>query len=86
RTSAGYSKDGKKLILAVVDGRQAGYSTGVTLPQLGRIMKALGAYTAVNLDGGGSSVMVVKGEVKNRPSDGAVRPVANDLMITVKKN
>lgn len=86
RTSAGCSKDGKKAILAVIDGRQAGYSTGVTLPQLGHIMKALGAYTAVNLDGGGSSAMVVKGEVKNRPSDGSARSVANELMITVKKN
>ncbi|MDR3267609.1 MAG: phosphodiester glycosidase family protein [Tannerella sp.] len=85
RTSAGNSKDGKTAIIAVIDGRQTNYSTGVTLPQVGHIMKALGAYTAVNLDGGGSSVMVVKGEIKNRPSDGAERAVANELMITVKK-
>jgi hypothetical protein len=85
RTALGHSKDGKKLVLCVIDGRQVGYSAGVTLNEEGYIMKALGCYSAVNLDGGGSSVMVVNGEVKNKPSDGAVRAVANGVMITTKK-
>jgi hypothetical protein len=85
RTALGHSKDGKKVVLCVIDGRQAGYSAGVTRNEEGYIMKALGCYSAINLDGGGSSAMVVNGEVKNKPSDGAVRAVANGVMITTKK-
>jgi hypothetical protein len=85
RTSAGYSQDGKKVYLLVVDGRQADYSVGATTGQIAYIMKALGAHNALNLDGGGSSCMVVEGEVKNKPSDGSERAVANGIMITVNK-
>jgi exopolysaccharide biosynthesis protein len=85
RTLLGHYKDGKKVVLCVIDGRRPGYSAGVLLSEAGYIMKALGCDSSIGLDGGGSSVMVVNGEVKNRPSDNAVRAVANGVMITVKK-
>ncbi|MGA3066269.1 MAG: phosphodiester glycosidase family protein [Tepidisphaeraceae bacterium] len=75
RTGAGVSPDGKKLILVVVDGRRPGFSVGVTEHQLGEEMRRLGAWDAINLDGGGSSAMAIRdpdGSVNlvNRPSDG----------------
>ena len=83
RTAAGVSADGRTLWLVVVDGRQPGYSVGMTLPELGDLMIELGADDALNLDGGGSSAFVARdsaGEVVlNKPSDGAFRPVANHL-------
>ena len=85
RTAAGVTRDGRTLLLLVVDGRQAGWSIGATLPELAQTMLDAGAWNAVNLDGGGSSVMwhrepgATAGRVLNRPSDGHVRPVANHL-------
>jgi hypothetical protein len=68
RTLAGVKRDGT-LLLATVDGRRPGWSAGVTLPEAARVMRALGARDALNLDGGGSSAMVVLGELVSRPSD-----------------
>lgn len=85
RTAIGYSQDGKKVYLIVIDGRQKDYSVGATTGQMGTILKALGAYTAVNLDGGGSSCMVVNGEIKNKPSDGSERAVANGIIVVKKE-
>jgi exopolysaccharide biosynthesis protein len=75
RTAAGISRDGRRLVLAVVDGRQLPYSDGMTLRELANLMLGLGARDAINLDGGGSSVMVYadpasgKRRIANRPSD-----------------
>ena len=81
RTSVGISQDKKTLYLAVVDGRQTGRN-GMTCAQLGSLMKGLGAHDAVNLDGGGSSTMWLKGKgVVNSPSEGAQRVVGNHLAI-----
>ncbi|HEY5926157.1 MAG TPA: phosphodiester glycosidase family protein, partial [Kofleriaceae bacterium] len=81
RTALGFTADGKKLILAVVDGRATG-RVGMTCPQLATLMAELDADDAVNLDGGGSSTMWVAGRgVVNYPSDGAERVVANHLAI-----
>jgi exopolysaccharide biosynthesis protein len=85
RTAVGYSKDGKRVYLMVVDGRQTNFSVGATTGHLGDILKSLGAYTGVNLDGGGSSAMVVNGVTANRPSDGSERTVANGMMVVTKK-
>jgi exopolysaccharide biosynthesis protein len=52
-----------------VDGRQAPYSDGMTLAELAALMRRLGATDALNLDGGGSTTMVVQGRIVNRPSD-----------------
>jgi len=89
RTAAGLTRDGRELILAVVDGRQPGWSVGMTLEELAGLLVRLGAYDGVNLDGGGSSSFVyhpAKGEpVENHPSDGVWRAVANHLGFVLTK-
>jgi hypothetical protein len=80
RTSVGFSADKSKIIMAVVDGR-SNFSKGVSTKQLADIMKQSGAADALNLDGGGSSVMVVRNAVKNTPSDGVERAVGNALLV-----
>jgi hypothetical protein len=64
----------------VIDGR-SNRSAGVTLVKLAGIMKTLGAVSALNLDGGGSSTMVVKRRVKNVPSDGKQRAVSSAVLV-----
>jgi exopolysaccharide biosynthesis protein len=59
----------------VADGRRAG-SVGLTLGELQRYMARLGTHAAINLDGGGSSTMVLHGTVRNQPSDGRERAIA----------
>ena len=68
RTAAGYTDTGD-LILLVVDGRQA-VSRGVDLVELATIMRDIGCVEALNLDGGGSSTLVVNGTLINRPAGG----------------
>lgn len=84
RTSVGLSQDGHTLYMVVVDGRTTA-SAGMTCTELAAMMKGLGAYQAINLDGGGSTTMVVKGEIKNKPSDAAgPRPVSDALIVTIR--
>ncbi len=94
RTAIGLSRNGRWLYIVVVDGRQPFYSEGATFAELADILIGLGAFTAMNLDGGGSSTMVIEGEdglpkVLNSPIDsyipGRERPVANHLGIYLKK-
>lgn len=61
----------------VADGRQEGYSIGMTLPELQDIFLSLGAKTALNLDGGGSTEMWFNGEIINRPSGGIERKITD---------
>lgn len=78
RTGMGYSQDKKTIIYCVVDGR--GSSAGVNTKQLAELMKDAGAYTAFNMDGGGSSCMYVKDfGPMNATSDGVERSVANGI-------
>jgi exopolysaccharide biosynthesis protein len=66
----------------VVDGRQPNHSVGMSLPELTDLARSLGLVDALNLDGGGSSTMVVKGEVVNRPSDPTgPRPVSDAIVV-----
>jgi hypothetical protein len=72
RTAVGLAEDGWRAWLVVVDGRQAGYSLGVALHELAVLLRALGATEGINLDGGGTSAIVVQGPdtqplVLNRP-------------------
>lgn len=60
RSVVGVNADGSSLWLVAVDGRQDGYSRGASMKELGEFMLKLGAYDALNLDGGGSTAMVVK--------------------------
>jgi hypothetical protein len=69
------------MLLVVVDGRQPGYSRGMTLRELAELLQRLGATQAMNLDGGGSSEMVVNGLTASRPSDGQGRGIANALVV-----
>lgn len=66
--------------LIVVDGRRDGYSAGVTLPQLQRMCLDIGAKTAFNLDGGGSTTLYFQGAVINRPASNAQRRVSDIVM------
>ncbi|MFC6997251.1 phosphodiester glycosidase family protein [Rufibacter roseus] len=84
RTAIGYTAD-KKVIMLVVEGGNAGESEGVTLSELADIMVSLGAVEAMNLDGGGSSAMVVKGTGTIRPSDAEGRERAMPTAIILKQ-
>ena len=64
----------------VVDGRQSA-SVGMSLGELANFFQRLGVDSAMNLDGGGSSSMVVRGRVVNHPSDGFERSVTNALLV-----
>jgi len=82
RTAVGWDEDEGALWVVVVDGRQPEHSDGMTLPELTALLEALGVEEALNLDGGGSSAMVVRGVVVSSPSDAqGERPVANALGI-----
>ena len=79
RTAIAVTSD-RKVLLVTVDGRQPGYSAGMTLVELATLLSRLGASEAINVDGGGSTTSVVNGRVVNRPSDAAgERPVANAI-------
>lgn len=88
RSAIGLSEDGQILILMVIDGRQEGISEGATLPELATFLKEYNAYTALNLDGGGSSSLAMMGEdgeaiLLNVPFNyetaNVQRPIANHL-------
>lgn len=81
RTAIGYSQTRDTLFLCVVDGR--GESVGVTTKQLAQLMKSAGAYTALNMDGGGSSCMYIEkyGSPVNALVGGYERPVANSVFV-----
>jgi exopolysaccharide biosynthesis protein len=80
RTAIGQTADGR-VLLVVVDGRQAGYSVGMTTFEMALTMTRLGAVRAMQLDGGGSSTLAFDGTVLNRPSDGRERPISTALML-----
>ena len=85
RTAVGFNADSTVVYFFTVDGRQGGYSVGMSLFELADYMLGWGVYQGVNLDGGGSTAMVVRGEVVNSPSDaGGERSVANALMAISK--
>lgn len=80
RTAVGIDPERNLLWMVVVDGRQPNHSVGITLPELASLFEALEVEGAINLDGGGSAVMVLDGTVVSSPSDSeGERPVANAL-------
>lgn len=80
RTFAGVDPWGRT-ILVTADGRST-ESLGLTIPETGDVAKALGMRDALNLDGGGSTTMVVRGQVVNQPSDATgERPVGDALLV-----
>jgi exopolysaccharide biosynthesis protein len=81
RTAVGFSRDSTTLLLVVVDGRSSA-SVGMTLGELADLMRRLGAWQALNFDGGGSTTMVIGGAVVNVPSDATgEREVGNALLV-----
>ncbi|MBA3474554.1 MAG: phosphodiester glycosidase family protein [Rubrobacter sp.] len=81
RTLAGVTPNGN-LLLVAVDGRRPDYSVGTSFVESARIMKALGAEEAVNLDGGGSTAVTVGPALVNRPSDATgERPIGDAITI-----
>ncbi|HAI52891.1 MAG: phosphodiester glycosidase family protein [Limnochordia bacterium] len=80
RTAIGITAD-DKLLLVTVNGRQPNVSVGMTLDELGNLLIELGALEAMNLDGGGSTTMVIRNLVLNLPSDGKERAVSNAIVV-----
>ena len=82
RTAIGYTEDGN-LIMVAVDGRE-GESVGMTLKELAGFMQSVGCINAMNLDGGGSTVMYVNGHVVNNPKVKGGIALSNALTIDLK--
>jgi len=87
RGAVGFNRDGSRMYLLTVDGKQTD-SAGIYLAELARMMHEMGAYNAINIDGGGSSTLFARTvggtelALENSPSDGTERPVANGLAVT----
>jgi hypothetical protein len=79
RTAIGATQEGD-ILLVVVDGRQT-MSRGASLAEMATVMKELGAVTALNLDGGGSSQLQLGGIILNRPSEGTERTISNNILL-----
>jgi exopolysaccharide biosynthesis protein len=89
RTALGFDNSGSWLLLMVADGRQPGFSEGVTLYELAEILQSKGCTQSINLDGGGSSILLVQESGKdvrtiNSPSGKTPRPVP--VMLGVRKS
>ena len=90
RTAVGIGDNGKTLILVVIDGRKKGEAIGMSLTDEADVMLKYGANDAINLDGGGSSMLGIrdpktgKMQIMNTPSDGAERSVGNVLGVSVE--
>jgi len=84
RTAMGYTRNGQLIVLAI-QGRTPGRAAGATLQEEARILLGLGCYEALNLDGGGSSCLLVNGKETIRPSDsGGERPLPTVFLIKRK--
>ena len=87
RTAIGFDEAGKTLVMVVVDGRQRGFSEGMSSHELAGLMQELGCHNAINLDGGGTSIMFATdaGHLKivNSPSQDGTRPTP--VMLVVRK-
>ena len=84
RTAIGYTKD-NHLIMLTADGRE-GSSIGLTLMELAQLMKEFGCINAMNLDGGGSTVMYVNGQVVNKPAVQGGIPLSHIVTVSLKKS
>jgi hypothetical protein len=80
RSAVGQLADGR-ILLVVVDGRQSGYSVGMTTFEMAQTLVRLGAVRGMGLDSGGSSALAFEGGLLNRPSDGRERAISTALML-----
>jgi exopolysaccharide biosynthesis protein len=88
RSAVGFDDSGKWLLLVVVYGRQPGFSEGIFLYELALLFRTKGCTQSINLDGGGSSIMLIQkpsqeAETVNRPSGLLHRPVP--VMLGIRK-
>ena len=89
RTVVGLDQKGRRLVILVVDGRKPGVAVGMNYDELAAELQRLGCYQALNLDGGGSSVMALRNpadgtfRLLNEPTDGRERAVGNALGVSV---
>jgi exopolysaccharide biosynthesis protein len=83
RTAVGFSRDSSTLLLLTVDGRSEN-SGGMTLIELANVMRELGAWQAMNFDGGGSTTMVIDGKVVNHPSETEGERAVGDALLVVE--
>ena len=83
RSALGFNDE--KLFLIAIDGRQSGYSMGMTLYDMGRFFSELGIKHAINFDGGSSSTLWALGKVVNSPAHGYERRIFNVAMIRAKE-
>ncbi len=82
RSAIGYNTRTGQVWIVLVDGRQEPHSAGMTLPEIARLFESAGIDQALNLDGGGSSALVLGHSHVNRPSDATgERPVVNALAL-----
>ncbi len=92
RTALGSDETGRFLFLAVFDGRRAGYSDGLSMYELAKEMQSLGCRDAINLDGGGSSIMLYRDEASgelttvNRPSGDSHRPIPTMIGVRARQD
>jgi Phosphodiester glycosidase len=85
RTGIGFSRDSSMVYLVTVDGRQR-ESVGMSLEEFAQLMISLGVSEGLNLDGGGSTTMVIRGAIVNSPSDASgERPVANAVLLMERR-
>ncbi|MEV7996854.1 phosphodiester glycosidase family protein [Streptomyces sp. NPDC086077] len=82
RTAAGVTRDGH-VILLTVDGRRPDRSAGLSITETAEVLRSLGAVDALNLDGGGSTAMVVAGALQGRPSDATGERPAGDALVVL---
>ncbi len=80
RSAVGLGKNGR-LYLIAVDGKREDHSTGFTLKQLAEFLKTMGLKDAINLDGGGSTTLVLDGKIVNKLSEHHERKISNGLLI-----
>jgi len=84
RTAIAKLKDGR-ILLATIDGRQPGVSVGMTLAELASLLLEFGAVDGINLDGGGSTTMVINGKLVNAPSDQTGERAVSDALLIVER-
>ena len=84
RTALGVRSDGT-LVLVTVDGRQPKKSVGMTIPELTVLLQELGCVDAINLDGGGSTTMVIKNKVVNSVSDATGERFVSDVLLVLPR-
>ncbi len=79
RTFLGFGPGG--VVFGIVDGRRQGWSVGMNYEEMDRLLKPYGLTNIINLDGGGSTTLVIGGEIMNKPSDGQPRRTGNHLLL-----